>query len=59
MKKILFGITLILFSIVLYLFSEEGFAMFYNDIVTGIYIILPFVGMAFAIWGLVEKEDNK
>ncbi len=56
MKKMLFGITLILFSFVLYMFYEQDISWFHNDIVLGIYVILPFIGMLFSIWGFVERD---
>lgn len=61
MKKMLFGLTLIIFSIVLFLFDEIAhFSWFHNTVVWFIYIILPFVGLGISIWGLVEKDkDNK
>lgn len=61
MKKMLLGLTLIIFSIVLFLFDEIAhFALFQNSVVSVIYMILPFVGLVISIWGLVEKDkDNK
>ena len=56
MKKMMLGITLILFSIILYIFDEEGISYFHNDIVMTIYLILPFIGMGFSIWGFIEKD---
>ena len=56
MKKMLFGITLILFSFVLYMFYKQDISWFHNDIVLGIYVILPFIGMLFSIWGFVERD---
>lgn len=61
MKKMLLGLTLIIFSIVLFLFDEIAhFSLFQNSVVSVIYMILPFVGLVISIWGLVEKDkDNK
>lgn len=61
MKKMLFGLTLIIFSIVLFLFDEVAhFSLFRFEHLPIIYIILPFVGLAISIWGLLEKDkDNK
>ena len=56
MKKMILGITLMFFSIILYIFDEEGISYFHNDIIMMIYIILPFIGMAFSIWGFIEKD---
>lgn len=57
MKKQILGVTLILFSIMLYILGEvEHISLFYNDVVRVIYVILPFLGMVFGIWGFVEKE---
>ena len=49
MKKMIFGITLMFFSIILYIFAEEDISYFHNDITMMIYVILPFIGMAFSI----------
>ena len=60
MKKILFGIALILFSMFLFMLGELAlFDFFYNDFVQVIYAVLPFVGLAFSVWGLVEKENKQ
>ena len=56
MKKMILGITLMFFSIILYIFDEEGISYFHNDIVMTIYIFLPFIGMVFSIWGFIEKD---
>ncbi len=57
MKKMLFGLTLIVFSIVLFIFDEIAhFSLFHNSIVSVIYMILPFIGLGISIWGLVEKD---
>ncbi len=59
MKKMLFGITLILFSIMLYILGEvEHIDIFYNDFMQLVYIILPFIGLGFSVWGLVKKEEK-
>ena len=59
MKKMLFGITLILFSIMLYILGEvEHIDIFYNDFVQMIYLVLPFIGLVFSVWGLVKKEEK-
>lgn len=50
------GITLIFFSIILYIFDEEDISYFHNDITRMIYVILPFIGIAFSIWGFIEKD---
>ena len=60
MKKILFGIALILFSMVLFMLGELAlFDFFYNDFVQVIYAVLPFIGLAFSVRGLVEKENKQ
>ena len=56
MKKMILGITLMFFSIILYIFDEEGISYFHNDIMMTIYMILPFIGMAFSVWGFIEKD---
>jgi hypothetical protein len=55
-KKILFGLTLILFAILLVLIREFT-NYFRNDVITLVLLIAPFVGIAFAIGGLMEKEQ--
>lgn len=61
MEKMLLGLTLIIFSIVLFLFDEIAhFSLFHNSVISVIYMILPFIGLVISIWGLVEKDkDNK
>ena len=56
MKKMMLGITLILFSVILYIFYKQDISWFHNDIVLGIYVILPFIGMLFSILGFIEKD---
>ncbi len=56
MKKILFGLTLILFAVLLVLIREfTGY--FRNDVITLVLLIAPFAGIAFAIGGLMEKDQ--
>ena len=60
MKKMLLGITLIIFSIVLLFFAEVAhFSLFRFEHSSIIYILLPFVGLAMSIWGFIEKEREK
>ena len=60
MKKLIFGLTLIIFSMILILLDEVvHVSMFRNDFVAFIYIILPFIGLGMSVWGLIEKENKK
>ena len=56
MKKIAFGISLILFGIALFLLDEFGHYSFLgNDFTSLVYVIAPFAGIGMSIWGLYEK----
>lgn len=60
MKKILFGITLILFSIAFCLLGETSHTMWLrNELAEVIYIILPLVGLGISISGFLEKEKSR
>ena len=54
MKKILFGIALILTAIFIAVL-DRGYDL--PGIVEFLYIILPIAGIGFSIFGLIEKED--
>jgi len=57
MKKILFGISLILFSIAFCLLGETSHTMWLrNEIAEGIYILLPLIGLGISISGFLEKD---
>lgn len=53
MKKILFGIAIILFSAMCYIIHEE----MRWEICQILYVFGPFVGIAVAAWGAFEKKD--
>lgn len=60
MKKIVFGISLILFGIALFLLDEIGhFSFLRNDFAQLIYVILPFAGLGMSVFGFLEKEKSK
>ena len=53
MKKIIFGIALIIFAIwLLVLESIDGINVFFQYCA----VILPIIGIGFSIWGLFEEE---
>ena len=53
MKKILFGIVLMLFGICSFFLAEwEFLAGLFGNIA----IPLPFIGLGVSIWGLIEKD---
>lgn len=54
MKKILFGIALILFSIFA-LVLDNGYEL--PGIVQYIYAFVPLIGLVFCFIGLLEKEE--
>ena len=59
MKKILFGITLILFGMAFCLLGETSHIMWLrNELAEIFYIILPLVGLGISISGFLEKEDK-
>ena len=57
MKKILFGIMLILMSIA-FVFAEEFMSVLIvdEDIDAIVCVILPIIGFAISLWGLLEKD---
>ncbi len=55
MKKILFGIVLMLFGLSSFFLAEWKIASgFFGNIA----IPLPFIGLAVSIWGLFEKDKK-
>lgn len=55
MKKIVFGLVLILFGIACLLIRTE---LFHNDFWTVWAIVSPFAGVGVSLWGLFEKENE-
>ena len=57
MKKILFGIVLILMSMA-FVFAEEFMSVLIvdEDIDAIICTILPIIGFVISLWGLLEKD---
>lgn len=57
MKKILFGIMLILMSIA-FVFAEEFMSVLIvdEDIDAIVCVILPMLGFIISLWGLFEKD---
>ena len=53
MKKILFGIAVILFSAMCYIIYEE----MRWEICQILYVFAPFAGIAIAAWGAFEKKE--
>lgn len=57
MKKIVFGISLILFSVSLILLGEFGnLLIFGNDVDTFVYAIFSFLGLVISVLGFLEKD---
>ena len=57
MKKVLFGIALMLFAIALFLLGEVGHISFLrNDLAQLVCVVLPFVGIGMSAWGFFEKD---
>lgn len=57
MKKILFGIMLILMSMA-FVFAEEFMSVLIvdEDIDAIVCVILPIIGFVMSLWGLFEKD---
>ena len=56
MKKILFGMTLLLFSIGIYIAEASGLWMFeYSEMLP---FFISLFGLAIAAFGLFDKEDK-
>ncbi len=51
MKKILFGLVLVLFGI-----FSLSFEAYMGDGLWSIFNLSPFIGVGFGIWGLLEKD---
>ena len=57
MKKILFGISLYILSMVLIFFGEYKNALFLSkDFDASLCFVLLFFGFIMSIWGLLEKD---
>ena len=57
MKKVVFGISLILFGIALFLLDEFGHYSFLDhNFAELVYLITPFAGIGMSVWGLFEKS---
>lgn len=48
MKKILFGMAVMLFGITFEQYLHEGWA----------YVMSSFIGLTFAVWGLCSKDEK-
>ena len=57
MKKVVLGISVILFGIALCVLAEIGNVAFLrNDFVQLIYVLIPFLGIGLSIWGFLENK---
>ena len=57
MKKILLGISVILFSMACCLFGEVAhISLFYGDFAELVYVLLSIVGLGLCIVGYFEKD---
>lgn len=57
MKKILFGIVLILFSMSFCIFGEISHIIYFSsELAETIYILFPIIGLIISVWGLFEKD---
>ena len=58
MKKILYGLTLIAFSLVLFTDEIQTLSIFEYGFVQVITVFLPIIGLAIATLGFFDKEDK-
>lgn len=60
MRKILFGISLILFSIAMCLLGEIGQVSFLrNDFSQFVCVLLPLIGLGMSAWGFFDNDSRK